>query len=106
MSTSGCSSIRPQTQLQVCVVVQVKVQTVPGYANGLMDGMPKVLAQEGVGGCAHASSVLHRIRTTAGDKQTIDHLLCQRNNSSCVPGNFVVLISSSKSWYNMILVWC
>lgn len=30
--------------------VQVKVQTVPGYAKGLTDGMPKVIAQEGVGG--------------------------------------------------------
>lgn len=30
--------------------VQVKVQTVPGFANGLFDGMPKVVAQEGVGG--------------------------------------------------------
>jgi hypothetical protein len=28
------------------------VQTVPGYSKGLMDGMPKVLSQEGVGGCA------------------------------------------------------
>lgn len=31
--------------------VQVKVQTVPGYAKGLSDGMPKVISQEGVGGC-------------------------------------------------------
>lgn len=30
--------------------MQVKVQTVPGYANGLFDGMPKVIAQEGFGG--------------------------------------------------------
>jgi len=26
------------------------VQTVPGFANGLTDGMPKVIAQEGMGG--------------------------------------------------------
>lgn len=32
--------------------LQVKVQTVPGYAKGLTDGMPKVIAQEGAGGCA------------------------------------------------------
>ena len=31
---------------------QVKVQTVPGFANGLMDGMPKFIQQEGVAGCA------------------------------------------------------
>ena len=30
--------------------VKVKVQTVPGYARGLGDGMPKFIAQEGVGG--------------------------------------------------------
>lgn len=29
---------------------QVKVQTVPGYAKGLADGLPKFVAQEGVGG--------------------------------------------------------
>jgi hypothetical protein len=34
------------------VCMQVKVQTVPGFANGLFDGMPKVIAQEGVGGYA------------------------------------------------------
>jgi hypothetical protein len=31
---------------------QVKVQTVPGFANGLIDGMPKFIQQEGVAGCA------------------------------------------------------
>jgi len=30
--------------------VKVKVQTVPGYARGLSDGMPKFISQEGVGG--------------------------------------------------------
>ena len=30
--------------------VKVKVQTVPGFAKGLSDGMPKFIAQEGVGG--------------------------------------------------------
>lgn len=30
--------------------VKVKVQTVPGFARGLSDGMPKFIAQEGVGG--------------------------------------------------------
>jgi hypothetical protein len=31
-------------------VSQVKVQTVPGYARGLADGMPKFVQQEGLGG--------------------------------------------------------
>lgn len=30
--------------------VKVKVQTVPGYAKGFTDGLPKFIAQEGVGG--------------------------------------------------------
>mmetsp|Transcript_6040 Transcript_6040/g.22846 ORF Transcript_6040/g.22846 Transcript_6040/m.22846 type:complete len:298 (-) Transcript_6040:280-1173(-) len=30
--------------------VKVRVQTQPGYAKGLMDGMPKMLAQEGIRG--------------------------------------------------------
>ncbi len=30
--------------------VQVKVQTQPGYAKGLMDGMPKLISEEGIGG--------------------------------------------------------
>ena len=30
--------------------LQVKVQTVPGFAKGLTDGMPKFIATEGVGG--------------------------------------------------------
>lgn len=30
--------------------VKVKVQTVPGFARGLSDGMPKFIATEGVGG--------------------------------------------------------
>merc|ERR1712060_615184 len=30
--------------------VKVRVQTQPGFANGLMDGMPKFIAQEGFGG--------------------------------------------------------
>jgi solute carrier family 25 phosphate transporter 3 len=30
--------------------VKVKVQTVPGYARGLSDGMPKFISQEGLGG--------------------------------------------------------
>lgn len=29
--------------------MQVKVQTVPGYAKGLSDGMPKIVQQEGIG---------------------------------------------------------
>ena len=28
---------------------QVKVQTVPGFAKGLTDGMPKVIAEGGIG---------------------------------------------------------
>ncbi len=39
--------------LMACVVVlctQVKVQTVPGYAKGLTDGLPKFVANEGIGG--------------------------------------------------------
>ena len=28
------------------------MQTVPGFANGLSDGMPKFIQQEGFGGCA------------------------------------------------------
>jgi hypothetical protein len=30
--------------------LQVKVQTVPGFAKGLSDGMPKFIQQEGVAG--------------------------------------------------------
>ncbi len=30
--------------------VKVRVQTQPGFAKGLLDGMPKFIAQEGVGG--------------------------------------------------------
>ena len=30
--------------------MQVKVQTVPGFASGLHDGMPKFIQQEGVAG--------------------------------------------------------
>ena len=30
--------------------LQVKVQTSPGFANGLMDGLPKFVQQEGIGG--------------------------------------------------------
>ena len=30
--------------------MKVRVQTQPGFANGLMDGMPKFIAQEGFGG--------------------------------------------------------
>jgi hypothetical protein len=30
-------------------MMQVKVQTVPGYAKGLSDGLPKLVQQEGVG---------------------------------------------------------
>jgi hypothetical protein len=39
-------------------IMQVKVQTVPGYAKGLMDGLPKVLGQEGAAGyfSTHANS--------------------------------------------------
>jgi hypothetical protein len=41
--------------IDVMVSLQVKVQTVPGFANGLFDGMPKVIAQEGFGGYASGS---------------------------------------------------
>ena len=41
--------------------LQVKVQTVPGYAKGLTDGLPKVIAQEGVGGCAPHSSARPKV---------------------------------------------
>ncbi|CAG9467006.1 unnamed protein product [Pedinophyceae sp. YPF-701] len=30
--------------------VKVRIQTIPGYAKGLFDGLPKAIAQEGVGG--------------------------------------------------------
>ena len=30
---------------------QVKVQTNPGYANGMTDGMPKMISEGGVGRC-------------------------------------------------------
>ena len=30
--------------------LQVKVQTSPGFANGLLDGLPKFVQQEGIGG--------------------------------------------------------
>jgi solute carrier family 25 phosphate transporter 3 len=30
--------------------MQVKVQTVPGFANGMLDGFPKFIAAEGFGG--------------------------------------------------------
>lgn len=30
--------------------LQVKVQTQPGYAKGLMDGMPKLISEQGIGG--------------------------------------------------------
>lgn len=33
-----------------CALPQVKVQTVPGYARGIADGLPKFVQQEGVGG--------------------------------------------------------
>lgn len=33
-------------------ILQVKVQTVPGFAKGLTDGFPKFVAQEGWGGYA------------------------------------------------------
>ena len=32
------------------VCMQVKVQTTPGWAKGLTDGMPKFIAENGVGG--------------------------------------------------------
>lgn len=35
---------------QHSTVLQVKVQTVPGYARGIADGLPKFVQQEGVGG--------------------------------------------------------
>ncbi len=31
------------------VTEQVKVQTVPGYANGITDGMPKMINEGGIG---------------------------------------------------------
>lgn len=39
--------------------LQVKVQTVPGFARGLTDGLPKVIAQEGFAGCVPFSSFIH-----------------------------------------------
>jgi solute carrier family 25 phosphate transporter 3 len=30
--------------------MQVKVQTVPGFAKGMLDGFPKFIAENGVGG--------------------------------------------------------
>jgi hypothetical protein len=35
---------------------KVKVQTVPGFANGLSDGLPKIVQQEGIGGCVLPSA--------------------------------------------------
>lgn len=40
-----CHSIDPEYAM-----VQVKVQTSPGFAKGLSDGMPKFIQQEGVAG--------------------------------------------------------
>ena len=33
-----------------CAGVQVKVQTTPGWAKGLSDGLPKFVAEQGVAG--------------------------------------------------------
>jgi hypothetical protein len=32
-----------------CLLLQVAVQTRPGFAKGLTDGMPKLIQQEGAG---------------------------------------------------------
>lgn len=40
-----CYSTDPE-----CAMVQVKVQTSPGFAKGISDGMPKFIQQEGVAG--------------------------------------------------------
>ena len=40
-----CHSTDPEYAM-----VQVKVQTSPGFAKGLSDGMPKFIQQEGVAG--------------------------------------------------------
>ena len=32
-------------------LLQVKIQTSPGYAKGLTDGMPKFVQENGVSGC-------------------------------------------------------
>lgn len=43
----------------------MKVQTVPGFANGLSDGFPKFVAQEGYGGCALRNRTRARAPSTA-----------------------------------------
>ena len=51
LQISDDAILQPSATWQALCALQVKVQTVPGYAKGLMDGMPKVISQEGVGGC-------------------------------------------------------
>ena len=41
-----CASLIPVLLFRV----QVKVQTVPGFAKGMLDGFPKYIQMEGVGG--------------------------------------------------------
>lgn len=38
-------------------IVQVKVQTTPGWAKGLSDGLPKFVAENGVAGYAGPSAL-------------------------------------------------
>ncbi|KAL4424705.1 hypothetical protein ABPG77_000048 [Micractinium sp. CCAP 211/92] len=49
---AGSASAEFFADIALCPMeaVKVKVQTVPGYAKGLADGLPKFVAQEGVGG--------------------------------------------------------
>lgn len=62
VGTPGFPRLPPGTQLlswlltthlapaPLSTLPQVKVQTVPGFARGLADGLPKFVAQEGVAG--------------------------------------------------------
>jgi solute carrier family 25 phosphate transporter 3 len=49
---AGSASAEFFADIGLCAfeATKVKVQTVPGFAKGLTDGMPKIVSQEGVGG--------------------------------------------------------
>ena len=49
---AGSASAEFFADIALCPLeaVKVKVQTVPGFARGIADGLPKFIAQEGVGG--------------------------------------------------------
>jgi solute carrier family 25 phosphate transporter 3 len=49
---AGSASAEFFADIGLCAfeATKVKVQTVPGFANGLSDGLPKIVQQEGIGG--------------------------------------------------------